>query len=341
MNPLVSVVVPTYNGATFVRQTIESVLAQSYAPLELIVCDDGSSDATLEIVRSFGDRLRLVQQQNRGVAAARNRAVSEARGELVAFLDHDDVWEPELLSTLVPQLLAHPEWGLVYADSWVIDAQGARWGRRGHWLSYAQGEVFEPLLVGNFIPVETTLLRTNFFRELGGYDERLFFLEDYELCLRVARRAPVGFHPQPLASYRVHERNLSHDLERMLIEWLELLGRLESAGLLLTSSERRQVEREQSRLAADIAWRALRRKDRVAAARWLSRSRGTAHLGRRCKVRLLQALLAILPEPACDALLARLPRRRLYGIVVRSHGVLALAPQTCASPAASSLTERR
>lgn len=331
----VSVIVPTYNGAAFVRETLESVLAQSLPPLELLVCDDGSTDATLDIVNEIAQRssafpVRVLRQANRGVAAARNRAVSEARGELLAFLDHDDTWEPELLEVLVPRLREHPEWGLVYADSWVIDGAGTRFGKRGQWLRYAQGDVFEALLAGNFIPVETTLVRADFFRSLGGYDERLRFLEDYELCLRIARRAPIGFVDRALASYRVHERNLSHDLEGMLAEWLEMLARFEPQGLLRTDAERAQVAREKTRLAADIAWRALRRNDRRAAAQWLARSVGPGHAWRRVKVRLLAALLAALPRAAGDALLARLPRRRLYGIIARPDGALAIAPREAA-----------
>ncbi len=314
MNPLVSVVVPTYNGEAFVRETLDSILAQRYAPCEVLVCDDGSNDGTLAILESYGERIRVLHQQHRGVAAARNRAASEARGEFLAFLDHDDVWEPHLLSTLVPILVARGEVGLVYADAWVIDAAGAVRGRRGSFLRYAEGRIFADLLGGNFIPVETTLLRTALFHAVGGCDEGLRYLEDYELCLRIARQTEVAFHAGPLARYRVHARNLSHDLEPMLLEWIQVLDRLQQGKGALDAEQSARVDRERARLQADLAWRALRRGDVAAADEWIARSRGAAPLGLRARVRTLRTLLRVLPGGMGRALLDRLPRRRLYGV---------------------------
>lgn len=310
MNPLVSVVVPTWNGAAFVEETIESVLAQDYAPLELCVCDDGSTDGTVALLERFGGRITLVRQENRGVAAARNRAAAAARGDVLAFLDHDDVWESSMLSTLVPRLCERDQIGLAYADSLVIDARGNVRGRRGSYLRYAEGRVFQALLRGNFIPVETTLVRASLWRELGGFDERLRYVEDYELCLRVARRAEIAFHPEPLARYRIHERNLSHDLEPMLCEWLEVLGRLEG----LDERERGVVDGEEGRLCADLAWRALRRGDLDACGAWIASANGRGPASRRWRASVARSLLSPLPLRVRRALLARLPRRKLYGV---------------------------
>lgn len=314
MNPLVTVVVPTYQGEAFVRETIDSVLAQTFTDYELVVCDDGSTDGTLAILDSYGDRLRVVRQRNRGVAAARNRAADVARGEFLAFLDHDDLWEPEMLATLVPILRADPALGLVYSDALVIDKAGVVRGQRGRYLRYRQGDVFDPLLHGNFIPVETTLMRTALYRELGGCDEGLRYLEDYELCLRVARKARVGFHPGPLARYRVHDRNLSHDREPMLVEWIAVLERLRAPEQRLSAAQVDVVLAEEARLALDLAWRALRRRDVTAANRWIARSGGRAPLWRRVQVRTLWCLLRALPQAAADAILRNLPKRKLYGV---------------------------
>lgn len=316
MSPRVSVIVPTYNGESFVRETLESVLAQTWRDFELIVCDDGSTDGTLAILDEYRDQLRVVRQSNQGVAAARNRAALEARGEYLAFLDHDDLWEPELLATLVPLLDARPECGLVYADAWIIDSNGESRGRRGTFLAYAQGEVFDALLLGNFIPVETTLLRARVFKDLLGCDTSLRYLEDYELCLRVARRGPVAFHPEPLARYRIHDRNLSHELEPMLVEWLRVLDSLPQRVGELTPEQDDVVAREHARLCVDLAWRALRRQDLPAADAWMGRSEGRGPFARRTRVRILRTLLALLPRAAGAALLRRLPRRKLYGVSV-------------------------
>lgn len=314
MNPLVTVVVPTYQGAKFVRQTLDSVLAQTFRDFELVVCDDGSTDETLAILGSYGDRLRLVKQKNRGVAAARNRAAQTARGEFLAFLDHDDLWEPEMLAKLVPILRADEALGLVYSDALVIDKTGAVRGQRGQYLTYHEGDVFDALLRGNFIPVETTLMRTALYRELGGCDEGLRYLEDYDLCLRVARRTRIGFHPGPLASYRVHDRNLSHNREPMLVEWMAVLERLRAPEQALTLAQIEIVLDEEARLANDLAWRALRRRDVTAANGWIARAGSRAHLTSRMRVRTLWCLMRMLPQFAADFVLARLPRRKLYGV---------------------------
>lgn len=320
MNPLVTVVVPTYQGANFVRQTLDSVLAQTFQDFELVVCDDGSTDATLAILDSYGDRLRLVKQKNRGVAAARNRAAQSARGEFLAFLDHDDLWEPEMLATLVPILRADAALGLVYSDALVIDKTGAVRGRRGQYLTYHQGDVFDALLRGNFIPVETTLMRTALYRELGGCDEGLRYLEDYDLCLRVARRARIGFHPGPLARYRVHDRNLSHDREPMSVEWMAVLERLRSPEHALSSAQIETVLDEEARLANDLAWRALRRRDVTTSNRWIARAGSRAPLAQRVRVRTLWCLMRMLPQFAADFVLAGLPRRKLYGVDAPKSG---------------------
>lgn len=320
MNPLVSVIIPTHDGASFVRETLESVFAQTYRPFEVVVCDDGSTDETIEILESVGDRIRLVRQANAGVAAARNRAASEARGEFLAFLDHDDVWEPNMLSTLVPRLVGREDWGLVYADAWIIDASGAVRGRRGKYLGYEQGWVFDALLRGNFIPVETTLMRAALFRELGGCDTSLRYLEDYDLCLRVARQAQVGFHPEPLARYRIHDRNLSHELEPMLVEWLRLIETMRARSPNLTRTQMRVLDSESDRLCTDLAWRAVKRRDLPGTDAWLRRAGSRSPIEKRMRVRALRLALALLPRRAGDALLRRLPRRRLYGVEIDPSG---------------------
>jgi glycosyltransferase involved in cell wall biosynthesis len=320
LNPLVTVVVPTYQGETFVRATIDSVLAQTWSPFELIVVDDGSSDGTVAILESYGDRLRLVRQENRGVSAARNRGAAEGRGEFLAFLDHDDLWEPQLLATLVPILAADPKLGLVYSDASVIDARGNVRGRRGTYLNYRHGQVFEELLHGNFIPVETTILRASLFRELGGCDEKLRYLEDYELCLRFARHGPIGFHPGTLARYRIHARNLSHDLEPMLLEWLAVLERLRAPQSKLEPHQLAVVREEDARLSCDMAWRVLRRHDLDAARRWMARANGGGPFVRRLQIAVLRTILTILPRAAGDAVLRRLPRRKLYGVGAADTG---------------------
>src|SRR5688500_924354 len=108
--PLVSVIIPVYNGARFLRAALESVFAQTYRPIEVIVVDDGSADDSGVIAQSFPE-VRYIRQENQGVAAARNNAIEAARGEFFAFLDQDDLWTPEKLRLQIEHLLDHPEVG--------------------------------------------------------------------------------------------------------------------------------------------------------------------------------------------------------------------------------------
>jgi len=319
--PELSVVVPAFNGARFLDETLDSVLAQRGVELELIVVDDGSTDGTRELLARRGARLRWEAQANQGVAAARNRGAALARGAHLAFLDQDDLWEPDCARTLLDALAARPGCSLVYADSWVIDARGRMHGRRGRFLRCASGEVFAALLRRNFVPVETTLFARAGFEALGGYDPTLRYLEDWELCLRAARRGPFAFVDRPLARYRVHARNLSHAFEPLLLEGFTLLERVEARCAPLSAREREQLALERRRLALDLAWKALRRNDRAAARDWRARAARTAGsgpawalTGARLRVAGLDLALALLPERLGAALLARLPAQRLYGL---------------------------
>lgn len=314
MSPRVSVVIATYQGEAFVRQTVESVLRQDHPSFELIVVDDGSRDGTRDVLRSFGAKLALVEQANQGVAAARNAGAARARGEWIAFLDQDDLWEPELLSTLAAELERHDDWALVYADSWIVDRAGVRHGRRSEHLAYAQGEVLVPLLAGNFIPIETSLFRRSAFLEVGGFEPRWRFLEDYDLVLRLARRWRVGYVDRVLASYRIHDRNLSHDIVGILEEHVALLEGLPERFEELGPAERARCAAELARRRGELAWQLLRRLE-------LGRARGLmAGAGAGCpaslrwKNRVASGVLALAPPPLRRWMVGRLPARSLYGL---------------------------
>lgn len=314
MSPRVSVVIATYQGEAFVRQTVESVLRQDHPSFELIVVDDGSRDGTRELLRSFGSKLALVEQANQGVAAARNAGAARARGEWIAFLDQDDLWEQGLLSTLAAELERHDDWALVYADSWIVDRAGVRHGRRSQHLSYAQGEVLAPLLAGNFIPIETSLFRRSAFLEVGGFEPRWRFLEDYDLVLRLARRWRVGYVDRVLASYRIHERNLSHDIVGILEEHVALLEELPARFVELGAAERARCAAELARRRGELAWQLLRRLE-VARARGLMAGAGAGcPAPLRWKNRVAAGVLSLAPPPLGRWMVGRLPARSLYGL---------------------------
>lgn len=311
----VSAILATYNGQRFVAETLESLLAQRHAPAEVVVCDDGSKDDTVEILRSFGERIRVVRQPNAGVSAARNKAASLATGEVLAFVDQDDLWEPNRLELQVRRLAEQPELGLVYADSWIIDGEGRVQGRRREHLDYAEGRVFDELCEANFIPIETLAIPTRVFRALGGFDERARYVEDWELCLRIARTHPIGFCPEPLGRYRIHGSNLSYDMEAILREYAEILADLPRRVPDLTEAERTHVAHVLRRRCGELAWYAVKRRDPAETERWLARARPVRPRSLAVKIAFFRGLLAALPEPLAERVGHALEKRGLFGSV--------------------------
>jgi len=208
--PLVSVIIPAYNAEAFIRQTLESVLSQTYKNIEVLVVDDGSKDRTPEIVQSFAqkdERVRLLQQSNAGVAAARNLAIANSTGEFIAPIDADDIWYPQNIEKQVQCMLrAEPSVGLVYAWSAYIDEQGLLTG--GHKISREEGEVYIPLVRGNFIGnTSAALIRRTCFEQIGGFNSQLRAqnaqgCEDWDLYLRIAERYEFRVVPEFLVGYR-------------------------------------------------------------------------------------------------------------------------------------------
>ena len=220
----VSVVIPTYNRAAFLPDALESAFAQTYRDFELIVVDDGSDDDTAQVVARFGDRLRYLRQEHRGVSAARNAGLAAATAPYLAFLDSDDLWAPEMLATGIDYMETHPECGLVCSDFAVGEIRGGsapvRWEsflgvRRAHRLVQTAG--FPELLDGNFVSLCTAVVRTSAAREVGGFDESFLYMEDWDFALRVGARRPIGFINRILAYSRRHRGNLSNDWRAM--EW--------------------------------------------------------------------------------------------------------------------------
>lgn len=208
--PLVSVIIPAYNAEAYVRQTLESALAQTYEHLEVLVIDDGSGDGTADIVREVAaedGRVRLFQQANGGVASARNHGIEHARGEYIAPLDADDLFYPQKLEAQVTRMEAGGEGvGMVYCWWTSMDQSGRVFGGSSPWR--IEGDVYEQLLYVNFIGnASVPLYRRSVLEHVGGYDESLRArggqgCEDWELSLRVAEDYEVGLAAGYHAAYR-------------------------------------------------------------------------------------------------------------------------------------------
>lgn len=214
---LVSAIMPAYNSSAYIAEAIRSVLDQDYNNLELIVVDDGSSDDTTALARSFGERVTVIQQSNKGPAAARNRGAQEARGELLAFIDSDDVWSPGKVRAQVDYLQAHPDVGVVY-------------GRLIRWLEKEDGTfdpppapgsppterpvapdrsgwIYPELLLDSVIWVVTAMVRRPIWEALGGMDESLRCGEDYDFFIRASRICRMHELDEVLAAYRIHRQS--------------------------------------------------------------------------------------------------------------------------------------
>lgn len=208
----VSIVIPTYQRRELLLETLASVAAQTYRDFECIVADDGSRDGTGDAVAAFaaGDaRFRYVRQDNRGTpGATRNLGLRHATGELVAFLDDDDLWTPEKLVEQVAILDAEPDVALVFT-------QVQRFGAGdGIWPEATLPRRFDlnTLVRRNVIPCSSVLVRRAALDRAGPFDEVLRFGEDFELWLRIARHAPLRFHPEVRVRYRVQATGLSKNL---------------------------------------------------------------------------------------------------------------------------------
>ncbi len=204
--PLVSVIIPAYNSEKTLSRAIGSALEQNSIPLEIIVVDDGSTDGTADKVREYGGKVRLIQQENRGAGAARNRGVAEAAGEFIAFLDADDEYLPDRLCKGLEPLLANEKVGMTHCQCILHYPDGNEEisGER-----FLRMQIFRPERMLNplYQSTPSATLRKTVFLELGGFDENLKTREDHDLWLRVRERYEEVYVDEPLV--RVHLSNSS------------------------------------------------------------------------------------------------------------------------------------
>lgn len=273
MSPLVSVIIPTFNRREWVVRAVDSVLAQTFTDIEVIVVDDGSSDGTGDLVRQrFGSdqRVHYLRQANAERAVARNTGICAARGKYVAFLDSDDQWLPHKLARQVPLLESHPDLAFVFSGfAWIDEADE----RIKEVLSECrdgktQGDIFEELLISNVVGSLTVVARRSALDEAGMFntDRRLIpFAEDWELWLRLAYRRQVGYVAEPLALHRVHGGNTAEVVNASTYKVMvrKILGYVKVGDRACVKS---RAERYHWGLIDDALWK----HDRKTAARlWL------------------------------------------------------------------------
>lgn len=232
MLPLVTVVTPCYNSARFIEETIQSVLAQTYPRLEYIIMDGGSTDGTVEIAQRYADRLTLISEQDRGQTHAINKGWARAQGQILAWLNADDLYYPDTVATAVAALEAHPEVGWVYGKPDVLDADGNPMPYRAPAFAWDYQLLLD---YGCFITQPTVFIRRDVYETCGPLDEDLHYGMDYEYWLRIGQRYTPLYLPEIKVAVKIYrETKTSSGGLRRLREYQRLLARY--GGYALPSS---------------------------------------------------------------------------------------------------------
>jgi len=223
----VTVVIPAYNAAAYIAETIRSVLEQTWTDLEIMVVDDGSVDDTAGVVQAVDDeRVRYIYQENATQAVARNTGIAEAGGRLIAFLDADDQWAPDKLARQIP-LFEDAKVGCVYCLVARVDKTGGRIPDVS--TPACRGDIMEKLLLKNFIACSSAVVRKDLLVQHNlAFRTGRKGAEDWDLWLRFARVVAFDYVPDMLVSYREHEAGTSHDYQLMFQSAMQTLDDFEN-----------------------------------------------------------------------------------------------------------------
>ena len=206
MQPLVTIVTPSFNQAHFLEETIRSVLAQDYPNLEYIIVDGRSSDGSQEIIERYADELAWwVSEPDQGQTDAINKGFGRAKGDILAWLNSDDTYQPHAVSEAVAYLQTHSEAGMVYGDANLIDASDQITGkfpaRQTDYQRLRRGYVH--------IPQQAAFFRASLWRQVGPLDPSFYFAMDFDLWVRLAKLAPLHYYPRVWANFRLHQSGKS------------------------------------------------------------------------------------------------------------------------------------
>jgi glycosyltransferase involved in cell wall biosynthesis len=223
--PVISVVIPVYNGEQTIKETIESVLSQTFTDFELIISNDGSQDDTLKVVSNIPDsRIKVFSYSNAGLSTSRNRGIFQATGEYIAFIDADDLWTPDKLAEQLKVLQNNPQAAVAYSWTDSIDESGQFFRVGGH--RTVNGNVLTRLILNDFIESGSNpLIRKQALIEVGGFDESLTHSEDWDMWLRLAARYHFIAVPSVQILYRVRINSWSYNVARMEADSLRVIQR--------------------------------------------------------------------------------------------------------------------
>lgn len=224
--PRVSVIIPSYNCARYLGRAIDSASEQTYKDYEIVLVDDGSTDDTKDVAMRYGKKVTYLYQQNQGLSAARNQGISKASGELLAYLDADDMWYPEKLERQVAFLDAHQECGIVHSEMSIINEQDEVLHVRFYeetQRSVPQGYCMQQLLMRCHIQPVTVVERRNVFDLVGGFEKRLLVAQDYLHWIMIAAEGQaIGYLAEPLGKYRWRAGSLIENRPRLLEDYVRI-----------------------------------------------------------------------------------------------------------------------
>jgi glycosyltransferase involved in cell wall biosynthesis len=268
--PTVTAIIPTYNRAKLLSQALESALCQTRRPDEIIIVDDGSTDDTKRIVEGYGTQVRYFYQNNSGPAAARNRGLRAASGDIIAFLDSDDLWVPKKTEVQLEFLARNPEVGGLFGDMSnffsaedSVTAEIKNVELHDYLVAHANdlGDLFEWLIIENVIPTPTVMLRRSVVERIGFFNESLIVAEDLDYWLRAVSACRWGFINEVLLTRRRHDSNLISDSTRRKVSTIEVLS---TTGIDLAGSRPRAkllIEQKVRELHYDLGSKFLRDLD--------------------------------------------------------------------------------
>ncbi|MBK1724689.1 glycosyltransferase family 2 protein [Thiocystis violacea] len=292
MTPTISVIIPAFNAAAYIADAIRSIRAQDFAPLEMLLIDDGSTDGTADVARTEAPDARIIRQANAGVAAARNTGLREATGELLCFLDADDGWFPGKIKAQADYLRQHPEVGLVY-HRWLVwrpDPDGVyrlpatiNQEEPGRTDPAFSGWIYPQLLRDCVVHTSTVMIRRQIARQVGEFDTQLINGEDYDYWLRASRLCEIHKLAGLYSYYRASPLSLTSHPKPINYGYLVIDRAARTWGLTAPDgrkASRADVNQRLHQLAmdfgymhyrsgsADLAWRAFRTALRHHPLRW-------------------------------------------------------------------------
>ncbi len=282
-SPLVSVIIPAFNAAEFIGETLDSVFAQTFTDFEVIVINDGSPDTQQleQVLRRFPSKLRYIKQENQGAAAARNAGLRAARGELVAFLDADDTWLPTFMEKQI-DFIKRNNADVVFADAWLFGDSPLA-GRTFMQMHPSRGEVTPEKLLAVKVTVitSTVLARKAPILEVGLFDKSLRRGHDFELWLRLAKAGfRFDYQREVLGHHRILESSLSGDMTSQLNRTLAVLKAVKACAGLTASEEAAlqfNMDRTQRELALETGKKKLLGRDFAGALQCFNEARKSRH----------------------------------------------------------------